>query len=481
MSSASVLGESWVVASAPSRKERQDKDFPKTPTQKTQPSLDGGRSHGSDQSIVASTASMSGPELIMPSIYETPISEASWVAPTVRAKQSGPSLRRRHDRTLRTDAAAVAATEIQSRKSLKRGSRSPATPKSQPRRNSRMAETSLRVLANIILLAAIFHLLVLPELVQQYQSLCTIGTISALYPSSCIPLFPQPFSQGQGQPSTQFGTVISSQTRLVSIFNATLEEMAPLNGSLKQTDSQLRDLERQLKHAHPGTRHELDLEFDSCWQAIRVAIWKFDSLKVNLQSAVDNLIAAGDVKPAIDSRASVAQDARLSTQMSRREQYLDELTTRMRSKADSLAADLATLDDHLESIEGIVARETRQSHSSPIYRLDSPSQGSSYTASRLRTFVDAVLPQRLKAPSFLRPPEREENNAHDPGISPEVSLLQISHEATTHHRPVTDMARNLSNRLHQSLQARKTVSLYLPRNHHTYEVTEMSNDIPIMI
>ncbi|KKK21329.1 hypothetical protein ARAM_004079 [Aspergillus rambellii] len=457
MSSASVLGESWVVASAPSRKERQDKDFPKTPTQKTQPSLDGGRSHGSDQSIVASTASMSGPELIMPSIYETPISEASWVAPTVRAKQSGPSLRRRHDRTLRTDAAASASTEFSNGRNFTPG------------------------LANIILLAAIFHLLVLPELVQQYQSLCTIGTISALYPSSCIPLFPQPFSQGQGQPSTQFGTVISSQTRLVSIFNATLEEMAPLNGSLKQTDSQLRDLERQLKHAHPGTRHELDLEFDSCWQAIRVAIWKFDSLKVNLQSAVDNLIAAGDVKPAIDSRASVAQDARLSTQMSRREQYLDELTTRMRSKADSLAADLATLDDHLESIEGIVARETRQSHSSPIYRLDSPSQGSSYTASRLRTFVDAVLPQRLKAPSFLRPPEREENNAHDPGISPEVSLLQISHEATTHHRPVTDMARNLSNRLHQSLQARKTVSLYLPRNHHTYEVTEMSNDIPIMI
>ncbi|KAL2822352.1 hypothetical protein BDW59DRAFT_103218 [Aspergillus cavernicola] len=453
MSASSVLGESWVVASVHAGKDDvTSKQSPRTPKQISRSITEDEDNHGSE-SITASTSSISGPELIMPSIYETPISEASWIAPAVRMKQTNPNLRRRHQPSAEPPRAkqTPASTPTQN-------AHSTTTSKDQTQSRLRLLETPIRTIANIILLAAISHLLLLPELVQQYQTMCSIGPISILYSSSCIARYPQPFSPHQQHHSTPFEPAISSQSRLESLFNTTLHDMAPFNGSLKQTESQLRTVERELKHAHPGTKHELDLEFKSCWRAIRIAAWKFDSLNVDLQSAVDSLVAAGDVKPraaAADSGSSVAQDARLSTQMLRREQYLDQLTARMRSKADSLAADLATLDDHLESIEAIVNREMSHPHSSPTYLPKGSSQGPS---NRLSAFVDAMVPPSINLPSYLRPREqrqKEENDNSSP--SPEPTLSQIFQEATTHHRPVANSARTLSKQLQQFLQSKTTI------------------------
>ncbi|KAL4970322.1 uncharacterized protein BDV14DRAFT_162992 [Aspergillus stella-maris] len=282
--------------------------------------------------------------------------------------------------------------------------------------------------------------------------MCSIGPISAVYSSSCVPRYPghqhsSPHATGNSQ-STPLESILTSQTRLESLFNTTLHQMAPLNNSLKQTESQLRTVERELKRAHPGTKHELDLEFESCWRAIRIAAWKFDSLKVDLQSAVDSLVAAGDVKPksnaaASDGRSSVAHDARLSTQMLRRENYIAQLMARMRSKADSLAADLATLDDHLESIEGIVDRESKGSYSSSGTYLSSKDGTSS---SRLGAFVNAL-------PSFLRSRDSgvsQDSTSDTVSSEAELTLSQIFRKAATHHRPVAGLARNLSRELQQN-------------------------------
>ncbi|KAL2809340.1 hypothetical protein BJX63DRAFT_365379 [Aspergillus granulosus] len=437
----SVLGESWVVP--PNQPENEDvasKNSPGIPKQHRRPLREGGN-HGSE-SVTSSTSSISGPELIMPSIYETPVSEASWVAPNIRSKQTTSSnLRRRPE---------PSAKPIKARKTLAdlphQTAHSATTTKDQTSTRLRLLETPIQTIINIILLAAIAHLLVLPELVQQYQNLCTFGGISTLYPSSCI----ASFSPRQNHQSSPITTVTSFQTRLESLFNTTLHEIVPLNGSLKQTESQLRTVERELKRAHPGTKHELDLEFESCWRAIRTAGWKFDSLKVDLQSAVDSLIAAGDVKPT-GHRSSIAEGARLSTQMIRREQYIEQLTARMRSKADSLAADLATLDDHLESIESIVDRETTQPHILPAVQPNGPSY-------RLRAFMDAIVPTGVPLPSFVRASNRESVEAKDDASEvTKLTLSQIFHEAAAHHRPVADVARNLSKQLQQFLQNKKSI------------------------
>ncbi|KAL4736443.1 hypothetical protein BDV11DRAFT_14280 [Aspergillus similis] len=434
--SASVLGESWVVASAHTEGEdARGKSCSEAPEQ-TRSVIAAGRKHESE----STTSSVPGPELIMPSIYETPITETSWVVPNVRAKAENGALRRRHQSSTKPARVEKAAPNTPNQNAH-------STTACADQSQSRLAliETTIRAIINIILCAAISHLLILPELVQQYQAMCSIGAVSALYPSSCIsPYTPHSSSNKKSQlPTTE--AVRSSQARLELLFNATLREMAPLDSSLKQTESQLRTVEEELRLAQPGTKHELDLEFESCWRVIRIAAWKFDSLKVDLQSAVDSLVSAGDVKSNFaptESPASFAHDARLSTQMLRREAYINQLMARMRSKADSLAADLATLDDHLESIENIVDRETKSSYFSP-----QPKDSSN----RLLAFVDAIVPPGVALPSFLsaRRAGRLDDSDVDPS-SPTPSKLTLSEifgEATRHHRSVASLARNLSKQL----------------------------------
>lgn len=134
--------------------------------------------------------------------------------------------------------------------------------------------------------------------------------------------------------------------------------------------------------------------------------------------------------------------------MLRREQYIEQLMARMRSKADSLAADLVTLDDHLESIENIVDRE---SETAPTY---SPKD----SASRLIAFVEAIVPPSLSLPSFLRAAQQDtpaDDSDDASPLYPKLTLSRTFHEATTHHRPVANIARNLSQKIQQSLQKKR--------------------------
>ncbi|RDW90209.1 uncharacterized protein DSM5745_01984 [Aspergillus mulundensis] len=440
--SASVLGESWVVPSVNTvNEDTKVKSPPETPKQ-TQTVKQSEHEHGSE----STTSSVPGPDLIMPSIYETPIAEASWVAPNLRTKKESSSLRRRHQNS------AEPARAKTTPETPTKDADSTTTCTNQTGSYRTLFETPIRTIINIILLATISHLLILPELVQQYQTLCSIDAISRLYPARCVLPYHSPFSAHTDSQTPQTEAVSSSQARLEFLFNATLHEMAPLNISLKQTESQLRTVEQELRLAQPGTKHELNLEFESCWRAIRLAAWKFDSLKVDLQSAVDSLVAAGDLKPSsapTESRSSFANDARLSTQMLRRENYVNQLMARMRSKADSLAADLATLDDHLESIESIVNRETKH-------------PGTKDSSSRLVAFVDAIVPPSVTLPSFLctrGSEEPDDSNSEDTSApSLKLTLSQIFQEATSHHRPVAGLARNLSKQLQQSLQNKRNIT-----------------------
>lgn len=215
--------------------------------------------------------------------------------------------------------------------------------------------------------------------------------------------------------------------------------MKPLTNTLKQSEAMLHDMQKELKGAYPGTRHELGLEFEGCWQAIRTATTKFDTLNADIQSAVDSLLATGMLNPkgSKGSQLDVAKDARFSTQILRRKQYIDQLTSRMRSKTDALSADLTSVDDHLESIENVVSRERRRTVAS-----DSP--GSNYLPSFL-----SDLPGRVGL--FFQSPSETSTTP-----SPEQSMLEKFQDAVDHHRPVVETVRNLSSRL-QVLQRLKGV------------------------
>ncbi|GLB08741.1 hypothetical protein AtubIFM57258_004649 [Aspergillus tubingensis] len=445
----SFLGESWVVASPHEENEQQDECQPSEPSSPTPRPARRNRNYGTE-SMSTSTSSASGPELIMPSIYEAPLSEGSWVAPTARTKRS---LRRRPQKSPKDS-----AQEGQQQSPSPKQDVTAATPTQRPRqpkatqpRAWKIAEKFLRTILNCALIAAIAHMLVLPEIVQQYQTLCSSDKIATLYPASCIPPYPQP-QLPRHQPAPR-DPVTNSQSRLETLLNSTLNETDPLANTLKQSESKLRDIHTDLKHAYPGSKHELDLEFTGCLQATRIAAGKFDSLRADIRSAVDSLIASGD------NIQTLSQDARHATQMARREQYLDQLTTRMQSKVDSLSNDLATLDDHLESIGSIVARESKQSKPSSFAPAPGPNNPGpepgpkSDQPPRLRAFVDSLLGVNL--PAILRPITTESESAIS---SPDPSLADIFREASTNHRPVIKVVRNLSNQL-QMLQQRRNSAI----------------------
>ncbi|KAJ6054577.1 hypothetical protein N7499_005531 [Penicillium canescens] len=329
------LGESWVIAS--SIKERETNQKPlvtpsQSPRKNTKAKVD-----QSSESLTSSSSWISGPELIMPSICETPNPEKSWIeyrrspnqpgTPNTkkRRKVSEPSQRQSEDRD-----SAKAGEDA--------GSSTPATTDDTLAKNKVLRlidSTLLRGAINAVLIALILHLLVLPELVYQANDLCQLPSIKVLYPSSCITLTPTypPRTPFQSPPISPEESLTTSQRQLESIFDTTLETLTPLSGILKQSESMLSDLEAQLKATFPDAKNALDLEFQGSNQAVQAAVWEFDSLRADLRSAIDSLLATRPAEPATGN--SVASDTRQAIQNRRREEYLDRLRSQIRSKADS--------------------------------------------------------------------------------------------------------------------------------------------------
>ena len=339
------------------------------------------------ESIDAMVSSMSGPELIMPSIYETP-ELTTHVQSSSQLKR-----RRRGSPKERTDEGGDTTNTYP-------GNEQTSTSKDEPGKGGEPScspwERPLRSMINIGLIAALIHLLVLPELVYLNRHLCTVPMIPTLYATSCTRyhlrtpgMRPHPYA------SNPYDSVLSLQTQLEHLFNSTLDEIAPYAERLPETETLLQDLQDALKRSQVGgPQHELTLEFDGCRQALATATRKLDSLKADLQAAVDSLMATAGLPTSSppdsgarhrqQSASDIAKDARLSTQMARREKYLDQLAARMRVRTDSLTGDFATLADHLESLRGIVERRVEGSQGendddSTIYK-------------NVRTFVDSIVP-----------------------------------------------------------------------------------------
>ncbi|PKY09195.1 hypothetical protein P168DRAFT_287262 [Aspergillus campestris IBT 28561] len=437
-----ILGESWVVASSQPKEEEQTilqtASPSKTNTSEHSPrpkSEKRSKDRNGSDSLATSASSLSGPELIMPSIYEAPISEGSWVAPVVRSKGQ---LKQRHQRPTqetKRDSQAYTTTPKKDQDQPTASNTSRKTSASSPQSTSQLL-TTLRHVLNALLILAIAHLLILPELTQQYQSLCNIPAIPTLYPTSCTPRFPQPPTPQQPHDPIQ-----NAQASLEILFNTTLQEMSPLSPSLKQAESKLRAVQSALKAAYPGTKHELDLEFDGCWTATRTAAWKFDSLQADIRSAVDNLVVTGAASAASSDNGAQPSDVRLSlTQMSRREQYLDQLTARMQSKAEALSNDLARLDDHIKSIDAIVNRETGRT----------PPTGSPGPSGSIKSLLNSIIPGRALG-TFL---SFTDSNQEIPAPS---SLLKTFREAAAQHEPVSIVVDNLSYRLHAYQQKKGNI------------------------
>lgn len=448
------------MASTASLKDSPENQGPESPTpQPRERSNDKKAPAQPSESMISSlsSSSMSGPELVMPSIYEAPISEASWVAPNLRSSNHTSNHSSKKRRKLSSGDAKSQRERQASPAHTTSGAGSSAS--SSPRNHGDLFaratalyynQSSLRTAINGLLLALILHLLVLPEFIYQAQDLCQVPTIKTLYPDSCVQLdtkFPprNVFSYPNSAVSPK-ATIVAAQKNLETIFTNASQTLSPLSDIVRESESMLGDLQKQLHARYPDVRNALDLEFQGSNDAVRAASWEFDSLRADLHSAIDSLVASPPAHQKTSS--SIARDTRLAAQLQRRAEYLDRLRTQIGSKADSLSSRLSTLDDHLEAVGDIVVREGRRVsllHPPP----STPPTGADDRLQVLLQFLSTYAPFGAR---FWGPRSSPESSACGPssvtgGHPGPTTALALLQRAATHHRPVADSVLRLSRQL----------------------------------
>lgn len=381
----------------------------------------------------------------MPSICETRSPEKSWVEYKRPPNQPGtPNTKKRRKVSVTGENQAQVRDSTNARDA---GSSTPATDDTLAKNKVRLIDnTLLRGAINAVLIGLILHLLVLPELVYQAKDLCQLPSIKALYPSSCITLIPTypPRTLFQTQTSPE-ETLITSQRQLESIFDMTLETLTPLSGILKQSESMLLDLESQLKTTFPDAKNALDLEFQGSNQAVQAAAWEFDSLRADLRSAIDSLLATRPIEPSTGN--TISSDTRLAIQTRRREEYLDRLRSQIRSKADSLNTRFITLDDHLEAVDGIVTREERRTPRPNGANINGDRLHSVLDSLDLGTFGSYFFRARSSGAASSSSAQAQVPADESTSTATRPATLALLRVAATHHRPVADSVLRLARQL----------------------------------
>ncbi|KAJ5131517.1 uncharacterized protein N7515_007556 [Penicillium bovifimosum] len=475
------LGESWMITSTPSLKnDEADSTNPQASLKGNSTNLTNTPAPRSElpASSTSSSWTISGPELIMPSICEARNAEGSWIEYVPTPKKSGSNIIRKRRKVPLPDSTklpeqdrtGIAASDADASSSAEEPTANKG-PVAQAQPIHRDYTAVARKAINAVLIALILHLLVLPEVVYQAKGLCQLPSIKTLYPSSCIilsPTYPPRTSlHSPSVPQEQEETLATSQRQLESILDTALETLAPLSAILKQSEIMLADLESQLKSTFPDVRNALDLEFTGSNQAVQAAVWEFDSLRADLRSAIDSLLSS---PPTPEIGGTIALDTRLANQQRRRSEYLDRLRAQIRSKADSLNTRFTTLDDHLEAVDGIVSREERRSPSFHKYKSSSDD-----SSDRLHSMLES-LPLGPFGAYLLRKRSSGAADANaammagssssavaslgSPESTPQPAPLALLRVAATHHRPVADSVLRLSRQLGDLRRATGTGSTW---------------------
>lgn len=338
----------------------------------------------------------SGPELIMPSImFETRHSEhGSWVIPRKRSRQS-----------LYESRKAPKIPKPRSQTTSRERPEFPAQKKDDPPATATTTDTSIRhhfvqvkdyfaedinryqffrLILNSLLVLMTMHLLIFPELVHQVPIFCKVPGVPKVYSQTCT----NSNSTTSGIPSlsASYQSAVRTQQQLQNYLNQTIQDMAPLDVSLKDTDITLREIYTNIRREYGSARHEIELEFEGAWAASRSISRALMNLKVDMKSTVDGFQAPTHRLEYLKGAARTSRKnadsifSRLTgrktekgeepgivalNQFGRLSRELDSAIARLAHKTDTLLVHLAKLDDHLQSIEQLSVREQARLNSKP--------------------------------------------------------------------------------------------------------------------
>lgn len=353
----------------------------------------------STATLALSTTS-SGPELIMPSImFDSRTSDnGSWVIPRKRSKQSLYESRKapRLPKPSRSHASAHEhdAYHEQQQKNKLSSNAAAADAVSNMSVSDYFAQILnnpwgniqpyefFRLLLNALLVLMVMHLLIFPELVHQAPAACQVSLVSKIYSQTCaghnrniseIPSY-----------SANFQSAVRTQNQLQIYLNQTIDEMTPVDSSLKDSDTILRGVYTDIRKEYGSARHEVELEFEGVWAASRAIARAVTNLRIDIKATVDgfrmpthrveSVINGGKggtndrtsssifnrLMPSRRLSESDKQEANIvaaMNQFGRLTQELDSAIARLARKTDTLLVQLGKLDDHLQSIRNLIIRE----------------------------------------------------------------------------------------------------------------------------
>lgn len=347
--------------------------------------------HPSESTATLASSVSSGPELIMPSImFETRTSDhGSWVIPRKRSRQS--LYESRKAPRIPKPRSQTSSRERQVHHALKKDEPPTTTPISDTSMRHYFAQVKdyfsedinryqfFRLVLNSLLVLMTMHLLIFPELVHQVPIFCKVPGVSKVYSQTCT----KSNNTVSGIPnlSANYQSAIRTQNQLQNYLNQTIRDMAPLDVSLKDTDTTLRGIYTDIRKEYGSARHEIELEFEGAWAASRSISRALMNLKMDMKSTVDRYQgpthrleylkgAARTSRKNADSIFSRLTGRKTSkseseeeygvaamNQFGRLSQELDSAIARLAHKTDTLLVHLAKIDDHLQSIEKLSVRE----------------------------------------------------------------------------------------------------------------------------
>lgn len=412
----------------------------------------------------------SGPELIMPSImFESRTSDhGSWVIPRKRSKQSlyesrkvprlpkprvqAPSQQQDAPHLMKSNDSSTTASTISGIGTGHYFQQIKDYFSSDIQRYQ-----FFRLLLNSLLVLTTMHLLIFPEIVHQVPAICKVPAVSRIYSQTCAGTNHN--VTGAPSLSTPFQSAIRTQNQLQIYLNQTIQDMAPVDASLKDSDAILREIFTDIRKEYGSARHEIELEFEGAWTASRAITRGLMNLKLDMKATVDGFQIPTHRLESIQgaARSSRQQAGSILSRFLSREhsdvprqeengitavnrftrlnQDLDSTIARLVLRTDTLLVQLAKMDDHLQSIKSLSVRED--------YRLN-PTVSDGIQTENMWT----TLSELIRAMQSTDHPKRSDNK--------ESKVLDELERISSYHDLMADVVGKLDKEL-KALQKVRTI------------------------
>ncbi|KAK2762240.1 hypothetical protein FQN54_001250 [Arachnomyces sp. PD_36] len=430
----STIGDSWVVDGAnPTIEETTNKAAPANgSTQQSE-----GRYATRSRSRATTPAVTSGPELVMPSLQASTMTDGSWIVPNPETETEDAAPTRRRPLTSTNGNTSQAMPDLVKQDAPPENASEPTTATSSSEQsNTESRPKILQILGTYssiisvvyyIFLLGVLRFVWIPKLIPYYPDICQHSLVWSTYPDTCLSLeTAETMEVGPSfAPPSEYQYLIDSHNRLESIVNSTAKEISQAPELIRQTETELEHAYRIFESSPIDAVFELELEYESAINAIRTARQRCDSLNIKVETTVSGApsesrrfqrilsyaahldesdtgfksVASKYLKALLSLNIEKSDRTVLEDQFARHDLVLDQITSFLIADSNAILKDLATINEHFQAIKDIARRENERL-GNPDCDPDSDSDHDGPLAALLKVFG---VPVDSKIGTYINP------------------------------------------------------------------------------